>query len=100
MTQTRTLRFNANRERGETMSRNLTRLNDFKYERELRIHKADKNTNIEVNAVYCNFDDSYGMRQLNICVLTRFSVMFGIIFQMFSSVKNISDVLYEFENQA
>ena len=105
MTQTRTLRFNANREKGRNDEQEFnTRLNDFKYERELEYIRQIKKLygDIEVNAVYCNFDDSYGIMRQLICVATRFEV--DDVWNNFSNVfivkKNISDVLYEFENQA
>ena len=63
MTQTRTLRFNANREKGRNDEQEFnTRLNDFKYERELEYIRQIKELygDIEVNAVYCNFDVGYG----------------------------------------
>lgn len=44
MTQTRTLRFNANREKGRNDEQKFnTRLNDFKYERELEYIRQKKN---------------------------------------------------------
>lgn len=52
--------------------------------------------------MYCNFDDGYGIMRQLICVATRFEV--DDVWNNFSNVfivkKNISDVLYEFENQA
>lgn len=105
MTETRTLRFNANREKGRNDEQEFnTRLNDFKYERELEYIRQIKKLygDIEVNAVYCNFDDGYGIMRQLICVATRFEV--DDVWNNFSNVfivkKNISDVLYEFENQA
>ena len=89
MTQTRTLRFNANREKGRNDEQEFnTRLNDFKYERELEYIRQIKKLygDIEVNAVYCNFDDGYGIcGSLSVSPLVSRLTMFGIIFQMFSS---------------
>lgn len=104
MTNTR-LRFNANRKKGRGNGREYnSRLNDYKYERELEYIRQikDRYGNIEVNAVYCDFDDGYGVRRQLIGVATRFEV--DDVWEKFSNVfivkKNISDVLYEFENQA
>lgn len=104
MTNTRTLRFNANRKSRNNGQEYTSRLNDYKYERELEYIRSikDRYGDIEVNAVYCDFDDGYGVRRQLIGVATRFEV--DDVWENFSNVfivkKNISDVLYEFENQA